>query len=178
MEASTGSGWIDCTLHLENLWLLWTAGFFLTPTFTDSGLSVLWVYTNSNNDCRSDHIRKMCVDYNTTLYVATSLEITVLFSTNFCWICSWSVLNLIGDINARYSALALVSFLNLASSEPRRSAVGPWRSCCVPISPQAHTTPAVNAALGCAVLAQLWDPAGCWAREPRAARSPTFVSPS
>lgn len=58
------------------------------------------------------------------------LEITVLFSRNFCWICRWSVLNPIGDVNVRYWALALLSFLTFASPEPVPFSMGFWSSCC------------------------------------------------
>lgn len=169
METSTGSGQISCTLHLENFWLLWTVGFFLTPTFTDLGLNVLWVCTNANNDCGPDHIRNTCVDDNKTLWMAALWDYSSV-SHEFLLHLQMKCSEPDGRHNVRHSALALVSFLNLASSEPRCPAVGLWSAGCVPISPQAQTAP-VNAGLCCAVLTQLWDPTGCWAREPRGEES-------
>lgn len=69
--------------------------------------------------------------------MATVLEITVLFSTDFCWICRWSVLNPIEDVNVRYSTLTLLSFLKLASSEPGPSAWGSGAPAVVASSPEA-----------------------------------------
>lgn len=69
--------------------------------------------------------------------MATVLEITVLFSTNFCWICRWSVLNPIGDVNVRYSTRALLSLLKLVSPEPAPSAWGSGAPAVVPSSPEA-----------------------------------------